>query len=90
MVRDSSPLGQPSRSIPEEIPLIISLSVFGREILFFEIGRRIIDGPEGPSLVRLESTSELAQEPDNFESAEELPYGFARGVSETTRGKDVE
>jgi hypothetical protein len=61
--------------------MIISLVLFGREIVKVEVGRRFRVVPEGSTLVHLGLLSELAEddEDDTEEAAPEgrLPFGFS-------------
>jgi hypothetical protein len=56
--------------------MIVSLTILGRELFSFEVGRRFRVVSEGETLVHLGSLTEVAGD-DSEDEDEQLPFGFA-------------
>lgn len=58
--------------------MLISLSLFGREIFSLEIGRRFVTVDDGSTLVHFGASTELAEENEEAAPEGRLSYGFGQ------------
>lgn len=57
--------------------MIVSLTIFGRELFTLEFGRRFRVVSEGETLVHLGSLTEVSVDDSEDEESEQVPFGFA-------------